>query len=160
MPNWCINKISISGSTDKVKTLYKRAQTKGLLSALEEAVKTPLEGDHDDAQQAEQTTDTIELLEKDDDTAVIKGEIDSRYEPPIEIFDEFLEAYEDFHIHDEFICHEERIMGEYEDGCEMRVDEDEYDEVFRLKYPDCCDLLDDDEEDEADEEDEEEQSKQ
>ena len=125
MPNWCNNSITIQGPTDKIRTIWHRANGSedysGLLNAMvempEELRGTTAPGDPDEVLQEkygasnwydwrvynwgtkwEIDNQGLEFTDNGDGTATIEGWFDSAWAPPIEAYDAFLEHNEDCSI--------------------------------------------------------------
>ena len=156
MPNWCSNSITISGSTETIKTLWDDAQTNwknndyGLLDAMvpmPTALKgttspAPLDGSQPAVDGYDNWYDWcvanwgtkwdvsdegLEFVDNGDGTATISGWFDSAWAPPIEAYNKFLDDMDGCSI--EATYHEPGMdfLGEYVDG-----DDNFYDGVTQL----------------------------
>jgi hypothetical protein len=112
MPNWCNNNIDITGPADKIKALFDAATAEGsgLLNAMHpmpEELKDTVKGSNGDADnwydwavsnwgtKWDVDMEGIEYTDNGDGTASITGYFDSAWAPPIDCYNNFLEANED-----------------------------------------------------------------
>ena len=112
MPNWCNNSITISGSTETIKTLWEDAQQgEGLLQAMVPPPENMFHGNLGEAERAECAEkgipnwydwqvanwgtkwdvglDGLEFTDNGDGTASIEGWFDSAWSPPIDAYSKF-----------------------------------------------------------------------
>ena len=112
MPNWCNNSITISGSTETVKTLWENAQEgEGLLQAMVPPPENMFHGNLGEAERREcaekgipnwydwnisnwgtkwdVSLEGLEFEDNGDGTASISGWFDSAWAPPIEAYSTF-----------------------------------------------------------------------
>jgi hypothetical protein len=156
MPNWCSNSITISGSTETIKTLWDDAQANwknndyGLLDAMvpmPTALKgttspAPLDGSQPAVDGYDNWYDWcvanwgtkwdvsdegLEYVDNGDGTSSITGYMDTAWAPPIEAYNKFLDDMDGCSI--EATYHEPGMdfLGEYVDG-----DDNFYDGVTQL----------------------------
>ena len=145
MPNWCSNSITISGSTETIKTLWEDAQDNwrnenyGLLDAMvpmPEALKgttSPCEANEDLVAKYgasnwydwaasnwgtkwDISDEGLEYVDNEDGTSQIVGWFDSAWSPPVEAYNKFLDDMDGASI--EATYHEPGMdfLGEYIDG--------------------------------------------
>jgi hypothetical protein len=156
MPNWCSNSITISGSTETIKTLWDDAQTNwknndyGLLDAMvpmPTALKGTTSPAPDDGSQPavdgynnwydwcvnnwgtkwDVSDEGLEYVDNGDGTSAITGYMDTAWAPPIEAYNKFLDDMDGVSI--EATYHEPGMdfLGEYIDG-----DDNFYDGLVEL----------------------------
>jgi hypothetical protein len=156
MPNWCSNSITISGSTETIKTLWDDAQTNwknedyGLLDAMvpmPRALKGTTSPAPDDGSQPyvdghtnwydwcvanwgtkwDVSDEGLEYVDNEDGTSSIVGYMDTAWAPPIEAYNKFLDLMDGVSI--EATYHEPGMdfLGEYIDG-----DDNFYDGLVEL----------------------------
>ena len=98
MPNWCENRIKISGSTEKINKLWEKVESDGLLNALRPQLKNLEEYENIDwrlqswGTKWEVNTQDLCVEDNGDGTSDIYGDFDSAWSPPIEAYIAFNEA--------------------------------------------------------------------
>ena len=92
MPNWCENRIKISGSTEKINKLWEKVESDGLLNALRPQPKNLEEYENIDwrlqswGTKWEVNTQDLCVEDNGDGTSDIYGDFDSAWSPPIEAY--------------------------------------------------------------------------
>jgi hypothetical protein len=147
MPNWCNNNVEITGPTEKVTSIFKKAHSEdsGLLNALVPQPDNLFTGNlgEQERQDCEEQSipnwydwnvqnwgtkwdvdsEGLDLHDNGDGTSTISGWFDSAWAPPIDAYDSFLESNEDCSIS---ALYEEGGMdfaGIYEDGDDQYMDD-------------------------------------
>ena len=98
MPNWCENRIKISGSTEKIKKLWEKVESDGLLNTLRPQPNNLEEYENIDwrlqswGTKWEVNTQDLCVEDNGDGTSEIYGDFDSAWSPPIEAYIAFNEA--------------------------------------------------------------------
>jgi hypothetical protein len=97
MPNWCENRIKISGSTEKINKLWEDVNSSGLLNALRPQPNNLEEYENIDwrlqkwGTKWEVNTQDLCVEDNGDGTSDIYGDFDSAWSPPIEAYIAFNE---------------------------------------------------------------------
>ena len=92
MPNWCENRIKISGSTEKINKLWEKVESDGLLNALRPQPKNLEEYENIDwrlqkwGTKWEVNTQDLCVEDNGDGTSDIYGDFDSAWSPPLEAY--------------------------------------------------------------------------
>ena len=98
MPNWCENRIKISGSTEKINKLWEEVESDGLLNTLRPQPNNLEEYENIDwrlqnwGTKWEVNTQDLCVEDNGDGTSDIYGDFDSAWSPPIEAYIAFNEA--------------------------------------------------------------------
>jgi hypothetical protein len=98
MPNWCENRIRISGSTEKINKLWEKVESDGLLNTLRPQPNNLEEYENIDwrlqkwGTKWEVNTQDLCVEDNGDGTSDIYGDFDSAWSPPIEAYIAFNEA--------------------------------------------------------------------
>jgi hypothetical protein len=98
MPNWCENRIKISGSTEKINKLWEKVESDGLLNTLRPQPNNLEEYENIDwrlqkwGTKWEVNTQDLCVEDNGDGTSDIYGDFDSAWSPPIEAYIAFNEA--------------------------------------------------------------------
>ena len=98
MPNWCENRIKISGSTEKINKLWEKVESDGLLNALRPQPKNLEEYENIDwrlqswGTKWEVNTQDLCVEDNGDGTSEIYGDFDSAWSPPLEAYIAFNQA--------------------------------------------------------------------
>ena len=98
MPNWCENRIKISGSTEKINKLWEKVESDGLLNALRPQPKNLEEYENIDwrlqkwGTKWEVNTQDLCVEDNGDGTSDIYGDFDSAWSPPLEAYIAFNQA--------------------------------------------------------------------
>jgi len=98
MPNWCENRIKISGSTEKINKLWEKVESDGLLNTLRPQPDNLEEHEHrcwridNWGTKWEVNSEDLCLLDNGDGTSCILGDFDSAWSPPVEAYIAFNEA--------------------------------------------------------------------
>lgn len=90
MPNWCDNRLVLHGPVDEVKAIWDKAQSSPG-GALLEAIAPIKEWDYHRAIERwgtkwDVSTENLEFVDEGDGMAVIRGQFDSAWSPPIAAF--------------------------------------------------------------------------
>jgi hypothetical protein len=92
MPNWCENRIKISGSTEKINKLWEKVESDGLLNTLRPQPKNLEEYENIDwrlqkwGTKWEVNTQDLCVEDNGDGTSDIYGDFDSAWSPPVEAY--------------------------------------------------------------------------
>jgi hypothetical protein len=92
MPNWCENRIKISGSTEKINKLWEKVESDGLLNTLRPQPNNLEEYENIDwrlqkwGTKWEVNTQDLCVEDNGDGTSDIYGDFDSAWSPPIEAY--------------------------------------------------------------------------
>jgi hypothetical protein len=92
MPNWCENRIKISGSTEKINKLWEEVESDGLLNTLRPQPNNLEEYENIDwrlqkwGTKWEVNTQDLCVEENGDGTSDIYGDFDSAWSPPLEAY--------------------------------------------------------------------------
>jgi len=98
MPNWCENRIKISGSTEKINKLWEDVNSSGLLNALRPQPDNLKENEYygwridNWGTKWEVDSDDLHLFDNGDGASCIEGNFDTAWSPPIEAYIAFNEA--------------------------------------------------------------------
>ena len=98
MPNWCENRIRISGSTEKINKLWEKVESDGLLNTLRPQPNNLEEYENIDwrlqswGTKWEVNTQDLCVEDNGDGTSEIYGDFDSAWSPPIEAYIAFNES--------------------------------------------------------------------
>jgi hypothetical protein len=98
MPNWCENRIRISGSTEKINKLWEKVESDGLLNTLRPQPNNLEEYENIDwrlqkwGTKWEVNTQDLCVEDNGDGTSDIYGDFDSAWSPPIKAYIAFNEA--------------------------------------------------------------------
>jgi hypothetical protein len=98
MPNWCENRIKISGSTEKINKLWEKVESDGLLNTLRPQPNNLEEYENIDwrlqkwGTKWEVNTQDLCVEDNGDGTSDIYGDFDSAWSPPIEAYIAFNKA--------------------------------------------------------------------
>jgi hypothetical protein len=90
MPNWCENRIRISGSTEKINKLWEKVESDGLLNTLRPQPNNLEEYENIDwrlqkwGTKWEVNTQDLCVEDNGDGTSDIYGDFDSAWSPPVE----------------------------------------------------------------------------
>ena len=92
MPNWCENRIKISGSTEKINKLWEKVESDGLLNTLRPQPNNLEEYENIDwrlqkwGTKWEVNTQDLCVEDNGDGTSDIYGDFDSAWSPPLEAY--------------------------------------------------------------------------
>jgi hypothetical protein len=92
MPNWCENRIRISGSTEKINKLWEKVESDGLLNTLRPQPNNLEEYENIDwrlqnwGTKWEVNTQDLCVEDNGDGTSDIYGDFDSAWSPPLEAY--------------------------------------------------------------------------
>jgi hypothetical protein len=92
MPNWCENRIKISGSTEKINKLWEKVESDGLLNTLRPQPNNLEEYENIDwrlqnwGTKWEVNTQDLCVEDNGDGTSDIYGDFDSAWSPPVEAY--------------------------------------------------------------------------
>jgi hypothetical protein len=98
MPNWCENRIKISGSTEKINKLWEKVESDGLLNTLRPQPNNLEEYENIDwrlqkwGTKWEVNTQDLCVEDNGDGTSDIYGDFDSAWSPPLEAYIAFNQA--------------------------------------------------------------------
>ena len=120
MPNWCYNKIEISGETETIKSLWEKAKEGGLLSAMipqpEDIIAEDIIEWRIDNWGTKWDVDRhgLEFIDHGDDTASISGWFDSAWSPPINAYSNYCaDKIDDVYIEAWYYEDDDDFAGHY-----------------------------------------------
>ena len=145
MPNWCNNNVEITGPAKTINAIWTAATAEGsgLLNAMlpmPEELKDTTKGSNGDAvnwydwavtnwgTKWDVDTEGLEYTDNGDGTATISGYFDSAWAPPINCYNQFLEANSDCTVHGSYYECGMDFGGFYDNG------DDEYLENLRDEF--------------------------
>jgi hypothetical protein len=98
MPNWCENRIRISGSTEKINKLWEKVESDGLLNTLRPQPDNLKENEYygwridNWGTKWEVNSEDLCVVDNGDGTSYIWGDFVSAWSPPVEAYIAFNEA--------------------------------------------------------------------
>jgi hypothetical protein len=98
MPNWCENRIKISGSTEKINKLWEKVESDGLLNTLRPQPDNLKENEYygwridNWGTKWEVNSEDLCVVDNGDGTSYIWGDFVSAWSPPVEAYIAFNEA--------------------------------------------------------------------
>lgn len=117
MPNWCNCVISIHGPESKIRALWDDAQQqmtqkKGLLNAMVPLGEWTYQGALQEwGTKWDISTEGLEFVQGDDNTATIQGWADSAWSPPLAAFESYCEENSDVYAEVRYFEPGENFIG-------------------------------------------------